>query len=457
MFDKVLIANRGEIAVRVITTLRRLGIASVAVHSDVDADSLHVRLADEAVPIGAAPVSESYLCIDRIIEAALATGAQAVHPGYGLLSENPDFARACTSAGLVFIGPSPESMEMMSSKIRARETVAAAGVPVVPGYTEPVVSGPEAYAMAEAIGYPVAVKAASGGGGKGFRVAHGPDELAAAMVGAAGEGERFFGDATVYLERYLENPRHVEVQIIADTYGTTLHLFERDCSIQRRHQKLIEEAPCPLLTDAQRQRLGDIAVLAAKAANYHSVGTVEGLLAGDDFYFLEMNTRIQVEHPVTELVTGLDLVAEQIRIAAGEPLSFEQSDVRITGHAIECRINAESAAKGFRPGPGRIDRFVAPAGDGVRVDSGVVDGDTVQPYYDPMIAKVIAWGEDRRAATDAMRKALDETVISGIPTLIPFHRALLASTEWENAGTCRELIEDRTWLKSTDSWGDGSE
>ncbi|MEU3013799.1 acetyl-CoA carboxylase biotin carboxylase subunit [Nocardia asteroides] len=457
MFDKVLIANRGEIAVRVITTLRRLGIASVAVHSDVDADSMHVRLADEAVPIGAAPVSESYLRIDRIIEAALATGAQAVHPGYGLLSENPEFARACTSAGLVFIGPSPESMEMMSSKIRARETVSAAGVPVVPGYTEPVVPGPEALATAAAIGYPVAVKAASGGGGKGFRVAHGPDELAAAMEGASGEGERFFGDATVYLERYLENPRHVEVQIIADTHGTTLHLFERDCSIQRRHQKLIEEAPCPLLTDAQRQRLGDIAVRAAKAANYHSVGTVEGLLVGDDFYFLEMNTRIQVEHPVTELVTGLDLVAEQIRIAAGDPLSFEQSDVRITGHAIECRINAESAAKGFRPGPGRIDRFIVPAGDGVRVDSGVVDGDTVQPYYDPMIAKVITWGEDRRAATDAMRRALDETVVSGIPTLIPFHRALLASPEWENAGTCRELIEDRAWLKSTDSWGDKPE
>ncbi|MUL46352.1 acetyl-CoA carboxylase biotin carboxylase subunit [Mycobacterium sp. CBMA293] len=456
MFDKVLVANRGEIAVRVITTLRRLGIASVAVHSDIDAGSMHVRMADEAVPIGAAPVGESYLRIDRIIEAALATGAQAIHPGYGLLSENPEFARACAAAGLVFIGPSPDSMEMMSSKIRARETMAAAGVPVVPGGTEPIRPGRDAIVMAEAIGYPVAVKAASGGGGKGFRVARGPDELADAVEGASGEGERFFGDATVYLERYLDDPRHVEVQIIADIHGNTVHLFERDCSVQRRHQKLVEEAPCPLLTDAQRRDLGKIAVRAARAAGYYSLGTVEGLLVGDSFYFLEMNTRIQVEHPVTELVTGLDLVAEQIRIAAGEPLGFRQSDVRVNGHAIECRVNAESAAKSFRPGPGRIERFVAPVGDGVRVDTGVADGDDVHPYYDPLIAKVIAWGEDRRAATDAMRKALDETVVAGIPSLVPFHRALLASAEWERASTCRELIEDRSWLKSTDAWADGS-
>ncbi|MFD9961865.1 acetyl/propionyl/methylcrotonyl-CoA carboxylase subunit alpha [Amycolatopsis sp. NPDC058986] len=456
MFDKVLVANRGEIAVRVMKTVRRMGIASVAVHSDVDAGSLHVRTADESVLIGAAPVAESYLRIDRIIEAALSTGVQAIHPGYGLLSENPEFARACAAAGLVFIGPSPESMEMMSSKIRARETVSAAGVPVVPGCTEPVHPGPKAFATAEAIGYPVAAKAASGGGGKGFRVAGGPDELAAAVEGAAGEGERFFGDATVYLERYLEDPRHVEVQIIADTHGNVVHLFERDCSVQRRHQKLVEEAPCPLLTDAQRARLGEIAVRAARAANYFSLGTVEGLLVGDDFYFLEMNTRIQVEHPVTELVTGLDLVAEQIRIAAGEPLGFGQSEVRVNGHAIECRINAESAAKGFRPGPGRIERFAAPTGDGVRVDTGVADGDDVHPYYDPMIAKVITWGEDRRAATAAMRRALDATAVAGIPTLIPFHRALLASEEWERAGTCRELVRDRSWLKSTDAWADRS-
>ncbi|WP_227981094.1 acetyl-CoA carboxylase biotin carboxylase subunit [Nocardia spumae] len=455
MFDKVLVANRGEIAVRVITTLRRLGIASVAVHSDADVNSLPVRMADESVPIGAAPVAESYLRIDRIIEAALATGAQAVHPGYGLLSENPEFARACAAAGLVFIGPSPESMEMMSSKIRARETVTAAGVPVVPGCSEPIHPGPKAFATAEAIGYPVAAKAASGGGGKGFRVAHSPDELAAAVEGASAEGARFFGDSTVYLERYLEDPRHVEVQIIADTHGNMVHLFERDCSVQRRHQKLVEEAPCPLLTDDQRARLGEIAVRAARAAGYYSLGTVEGLLVGENFYFLEMNTRIQVEHPVTELVTGLDLVAEQIRIAAGEALSFGQSDVRIRGHAIECRINAESAAKGFRPGPGRIDRFVTPAGEGVRLDTGVADGDSVHPYYDPMIAKLITWGENRRAATDAMRKALDETVVEGIPTLLPFHRALLASAEWERASTCRELVEDRSWLKSTDAWASG--
>ncbi|MFE3170679.1 acetyl/propionyl/methylcrotonyl-CoA carboxylase subunit alpha [Amycolatopsis sp. NPDC059090] len=456
MFGKVLVANRGEIAVRVMKTLRRMGIASVAVHSDVDAGSLHVRTADESVLIGAAPVAESYLRIDRLVEAALSTGAEAIHPGYGLLSENPEFARACAAAGLVFIGPSPESMEMMSSKIRARETVSAAGVPVVPGCTEPVHPGPKAFATAAAIGYPVAAKAASGGGGKGFRVAAGPDELAAAVEGAAGEGERFFGDTTVYLERYLEDPRHVEVQIIGDTHGNVVHLFERDCSVQRRHQKLVEEAPCPLLTDAQRARLGEIAVRAARAADYFSLGTVEGLLVGDDFYFLEMNTRIQVEHPVTELVTGLDLVAEQIRVAAGEPLGFGQSEVRVTGHAIECRINAESAAKGFRPGPGRIERFAAPAGDGMRVDTGVADGDDVHPYYDPLIAKVIAWGEDRRAATAAMRKALDATAVTGIPTLLPFHRALLASEEWERASTCRELVGDRSWLKSTDAWTDRS-
>ncbi|MBN9747889.1 acetyl-CoA carboxylase biotin carboxylase subunit [Amycolatopsis sp. A1MSW2902] len=452
MFGKVLVANRGEIAVRVMKTLRRLGIASVAVHSDVDAGSLHVRTADESVLIGAAPVADSYLRIDRVIEAALSTGAQAIHPGYGLLSENPEFARACAAAGLVFIGPSPESMEMMSSKIRARETVSAAGVPVVPGCAEPVHPGPKAFAIAAAIGYPVAAKAASGGGGKGFRVANGPGELAAAVEGAAGEGQRFFGDGTVYLERYLDNPRHVEVQIIADTHGNAVHLFERDCSVQRRHQKLVEEAPCPLLTEAQRAHLGEVAVRAARAADYFSLGTVEGLLVGDDFYFLEMNTRIQVEHPVTELVTGLDLVEEQLRVAAGEPLGFAQPDVRITGHAIECRINAESAAKNFRPGPGRIDRFVAPSGDGVRVDAGVADGDDVHPYYDPMIAKVITWAEDRRTATAAMRKALDATVVSGIPTLLPFHRALLASGEWERASTCRELVADRSWLKSTDAW-----
>ncbi|MEU9858534.1 acetyl-CoA carboxylase biotin carboxylase subunit [Streptomyces sp. NPDC047974] len=456
MFDKVLVANRGEIAVRVIKTLRRLGIASVAVHSDADAGSLHVRMADESVPIGAAPVAESYLRFDRIIEAALATDAQAIHPGYGLLSENPEFARACAAAGLVFIGPSPESMEMMSSKIQARVTMTEAGVPVVPGGTDPIHPGPEAFATAEAIGYPVAAKAANGGGGKGFRVARGPDELAAAVEGASGEGDRFFGDPTVYLERYLDDPRHVEVQIIADTQGNIVHLFERDCSVQRRHQKLVEEAPCPLLTDAQRARLGEIAVRAARAAGYHSLGTVEGLLVGEDFYFLEMNTRIQVEHPVTELVTGLDLVEEQIRIAAGEPLGFGQADVRVDGHAIECRINAESAAKNFRPAPGRIERFVAPVGDGVRVDTGVADGDTVHPYYDPMIAKVITWGKDRRAATEAMRKALDDIVVTGLPTLIPFHRALLASEEWERASTCRELVGDRAWLKSTDAWADGS-
>ncbi|GAB3681146.1 acetyl-CoA carboxylase biotin carboxylase subunit [Saccharopolyspora tripterygii] len=452
MFEKVLVANRGEIAVRVVRSLRRLGIRSVAVHSDVDAKSMHVREADEAIEIGTAPVADSYLRIDRIIAAARATGTQAIHPGYGLLAENATFARACADAGLTFIGPSPESMDMMASKIRARQTMSAAGIPVVPGTTFPVSAGPEAQATAESIGYPVAVKAASGGGGKGFRVALGPDDLDAAIEGAAGEGARFFADATVYLERYLKDPRHIEIQVVADDHGTVVHLFERDCSIQRRYQKLIEEAPCQSLTDAMRAHLGEIAVTAARAANYSSVGTVEGLLVGEEFYFLEMNTRIQVEHPVTEMVTGIDLVELQLRIAAGERLGFDQSDVRVNGHAIECRINAESAAKGFRPVPGTIDRFVAPEGEGVRVDTGVDDGTVVHPHYDPLIAKLVVWGEDRAEATRRMRTALNRMEVSGLTTLLPFHRALLATDQWREGTTCRELLEDRVWLKSTDRW-----
>ncbi|GAA5108296.1 acetyl-CoA carboxylase biotin carboxylase subunit [Haloechinothrix salitolerans] len=452
MFEKVLVANRGEIAVRVMRSLRRLGVQSVAVHSDVDASSMHVRQADEAVEIGSAPVADSYLRIDRIIEAAISTGAQAIHPGYGLLAENAGFARACAAAGLVFVGPSPESMDMMASKIRARQTMAASGIPVVPGTTSPVVAGADAHAAAAEIGFPVAVKAASGGGGKGFRVAFSPDDLDEAVEGAAGEGARFFSDDTVYLERYLEDPRHVEIQVVADNYGNVVHLYERDCSIQRRHQKLIEEAPCPALSDDTRARLGEIAIAAARAAQYTSVGTIEGLLVGEEFFFLEMNTRIQVEHPVTEMVTGVDLVELQLRIAAGERLGFAQSDIQVRGHAIECRVNAESAAKGFRPAPGTVAFFVSPKGDGIRVDAGVEDGDVVQPYYDPMIAKVIVWGDSRADATEKMRTALERMEINGITTLLPFHRALLASDEWREGSTCRELLENRGWLKSTDEW-----
>ena len=449
MFRKVLVANRGEIAVRVINGLRELGISSVAVHSDVDAEALHVQLADESVEIGGAPVADSYLRIDRIVEAALATGAEAVHPGYGLLSENPLFVEACEEAGLVFIGPSAASMRAMGSKIAARRLMREAGVPIVPGSTEPVPDVDGALAVAADVGYPVVVKASGAGGGKGMRVARSAGEIAAAFAGASGEGDRFFGDPVVYIERYLEAPRHVEVQILADGHGTVIHLFERDCSIQRRHQKLIEESPAPTLDDTARKAIGRIAVDAARAVGYRSAGTVEGLFVDGEFYFLEMNTRIQVEHPVTELVTGIDIVAEQVRIASGARLSITQSDVQIRGHAIECRINAEDASRNFLPQPGRVERYIEPTGPHIRVDSGVREGDTVSPFYDPLLAKLIVWGRDRREATERMLAALTEYTIDGLPTLLPFHRALLASAEWDAADACVELLSDRQWLRET--------
>ncbi|WP_456695124.1 acetyl-CoA carboxylase biotin carboxylase subunit [Aeromicrobium sp. P5_D10] len=448
MFTRILVANRGEIAVRVMRTLRELGIESVAVHSDVEADALHVKAADHAVAIGEAPVAESYLRIDAVIEAALSSGAQAIHPGYGLLSENPDFVDACEAAGLVFIGPSAASMRAMGSKIAARNTMSAAGVPVVPGSLDAITSLEQATAMAADIGYPIAVKASGAGGGKGFRVAASPDQLEAAIEGASGEGQRFFGDATVYLERYLEDPRHVEVQVLADSQGSVVHLFERDCSIQRRHQKLIEESPAPQVTPELRERIGAIAIEAARAVGYRSAGTVEGLLVGDEFFFLEMNTRIQVEHCVTEMVTGVDIVAEQVRIAAGEPLSFAQDDLVINGHAIECRINAENAAKRFLPNPGTIEEYVEPTGEHVRVDSGVTAGTKVLPYYDPMLAKLVVWGHDRESATQAMLAALDAYTVTGIATLLPFHRALLATDQWAKAETCRDILDDPARLKA---------
>lgn len=451
MFDTVLVANRGEIAVRVCRTLAELGIRSVVVHSDVEADAVHVRAADVAVGIGSGPVRESYLRIDAIIDAALATGAQAIHPGYGLLSENPAFVRAVEAAGLVFIGPSAAAMECMGSKTAAREIMSAAGVPIVPGTTEEVATLDRAAELAVQIGYPVAVKASGGGGGKGFRVAHTPDDLAAAFDGARGEGERFFGDGAVYLERYLENPRHVEVQILADTYGHTVHLFERDCSIQRRHQKLIEESPAPAVGPELRERIGAIAVQAAKAVGYSSAGTVEGLLVGDEYFFLEMNTRIQVEHPVTEMVTGIDLVAEQIRVAAGEPLRFAQNEIQLSGHAIECRINAEDAAKGFIPQPGRVSGYREPVGEHIRVDSGVDENSVVERYYDPLMAKLVVWGTDRRTATQRMINALNEFQLDGVATLLPFHRALLDTRQWADGETCHDLVGDRQWLKTIGS------
>jgi len=447
MFEKVLVANRGEIAVRVIRALDELGIASVAVYSEADREALHVRRAAEAYLLGPGPASESYLKVDKLLEVIEASGAEAVHPGYGFLAENAAFARRLEEAGVTFIGPPAAAVEAMGSKTRARELMQAAGVPIVPGTTEPVEDLEAAARAADGIGYPIAVKAAGGGGGKGFRVALEPDRLEEAFEGAAREGEKFFSDATVYLERYLPDPRHVEVQVLADAHGGIVHLGERDCSIQRRHQKLIEESPAPMVDDALRARIGEIAVEAARAVGYRSAGTVEGLLQDGEYFFLEMNTRVQVEHCVTEEVTGIDIVREQIRIAAGEPLSFVQEDVRWHGHAIECRVNAEDAAKNFAPAPGTVTAYFEPAGPGVRVDSGVLAGSEITPLYDPMVAKLIVWDADRELATRRMLRALDEFRIEGVRTLIPFHKAIMASEQWAAAETCRDLIEDRAWLK----------
>ncbi|MFC7447155.1 acetyl-CoA carboxylase biotin carboxylase subunit [Rhodococcus daqingensis] len=447
VFTSILVANRGEIAVRIFRTLRAMGIESVAVHSDVEADAPHVRAADRAVEIGGGPVNESYLKIDEIIRAALETGVQAIHPGYGLLSENSDFARAVEAAGLTFIGPSADAMDRMGSKVAARQTMSAAGVPVVPGSPDAVFTVTQAAEVAAEIGYPVAVKASGGGGGKGFRIARNPDEIGAAFEGASGEGERFFADPVVYLERYLENPRHVEVQVLADGCGNVIHLGERDCSVQRRHQKLIEESPAPAVTPQLREHIGAIAVQAARAVGYRSAGTVEGLLVDGDFYFLEMNTRIQVEHGVTEMVTGIDLIEEQVRIAAGEPLRHTQESVSLSGHAIECRINVEDAAKGFVPRPGAIGTYREPVGEHIRVDSGVTEGSEVHRFYDPMVAKVLVWGSDREEATKRMVAALDDFEIGPVVTLIPFHRALLHTLQWQRGETCADLVADRAWLK----------
>jgi acetyl-CoA/propionyl-CoA carboxylase biotin carboxyl carrier protein len=452
MFSKILIANRGEIAVRIIRALDELGVASVAVYSDLDREAPHVARAGEAYRLGGPGPAESYLHVERILDAARRSGAEAIHPGYGFLAENAAFARACEEAEIVFVGPPASAIDAMGSKTRARELMQAAGVPIVPGTVRPVADLAAAEPIAEEIGYPVAVKAAGGGGGKGFRVALSPGELQAAFEGAAREGERFFSDATVYLERYLPDPRHVEVQILADGHGTTIHLGERDCSIQRRHQKLIEESPAPewIVDAALRERIGSIAVEAARAVDYRGAGTVEGLLDGEtkEYYFLEMNTRVQVEHCVTEMTTGIDIVKEGIRVAAGEPLSVAQDDVVLRGHAIECRINAEDAAKRFAPAPGRIGAYVEPSGPGVRVDSGVRAGSEISPMYDPMVAKLIVWDADRAQATARMRRALAEFQIEGLKTLIPFHRALLATEQWARGETCRDLLEDADWLKT---------
>ncbi|MBA3436363.1 MAG: acetyl-CoA carboxylase biotin carboxylase subunit [Thermoleophilaceae bacterium] len=447
MFSKVLVANRGEIAIRVMRTLEELGVGTVAVYSEPDRDAPHARRADEAYLLGPGPAAESYLKVDKILQVVKESGAEAVHPGYGFLAENAAFARSCEEAGVTWIGPPADAIDAMGSKTRARELMKAAGVPIVPGTTDPVETVEDARRIiGESIGYPVAIKAAGGGGGKGFRVAESEDKLEDAFEGAAREGEKFFSDATVYIERYLPDPRHVEVQVLADAHGNVVHLFERDCSVQRRHQKLIEESPAPAVDPDLRERIGKIGTDAAKAVGYRSAGTIEGLLADGEYFFLEMNTRVQVEHCVTEMVTGVDIVREQIRVAAGEELSFTQDDVVIRGHAIECRINAEDASKRFAPAPGQITTYREPSGPGVRVDSGAAAGYAVLPLYDPMIAKLIVWDTDREASTRRMLRALSEFDIGGLRTLLPFHTALMATEQWANGETCRDLVEDGDWL-----------
>jgi acetyl-CoA carboxylase biotin carboxylase subunit len=431
MFKKVLIANRGEIAVRVLRALREMGIRSVAVYSDVDRNSLHVRKADEAYPIGPAPASQSYLNIARILEVARRSGAEAIHPGYGFLSENPGFARACQSAGIKFIGPPPEAMEMMGSKTGARRAMEQAGIPAVPGSLRGLASLAEAEELAERIGYPVMLKAAAGGGGKGMRRIAARAELKSAFDGARSEARRAFGDDEVYLEKYLVAPRHIEMQVLADEHGHCVWLGERECSVQRRHQKVLEEAPSAFVDPAMRRHLGELAVRVAQAAGYANAGTVEFLCdAEKNFYFLEMNTRLQVEHPVTEFVTGLDLVHLQLRIAAGEPLPFRQQDVTIRGHAIECRIYAEDPDNNYYPSPGKITLLVTTSGPGVRRDSGVFEGWTVPIDYDPLLAKLIVYGADRQQAVGRMLRVMSEHFIGGIKTNLPLFRRILRDPDF---------------------------
>lgn len=434
MFRKVLVANRGEIAVRVIRALREIGIGSVAVYSDVDRAALHVRMADEAVHIGPAPSAESYLRGDRILDAARATGAQAIHPGYGFLSENAEFAQACEDAGIVFIGPPSSAIRVMGLKTAARQAVKAAGVPVVPGTDEPVESLEDAQSVAAAIGYPVMLKAAAGGGGKGMRRVDSERDLESAFRDASSEAERAFKSGAVYLEKLIERPRHIEIQVIGDHHGNLIHLGERECSVQRRNQKVIEECPSPLVAahPEMRHAMGSTAVLAAKAAGYWNAGTVEFLVDEQrNFYFLEMNTRLQVEHPVTELVTGLDLVHWQLRIAAGQPLPFKQDDIAWRGWAMECRICAEDPDNQFLPSPGLIRHLDRPAGPGVRLDSGVYPGWNVPLEYDPLLAKLVAWGETRADAIARMRRALSEYFVQGIKTNISFFRSILEDPVFE--------------------------
>ncbi len=441
MIHKVVIANRGEIALRILRACKELGIKTVAVHSDVDSEALHVKLADQSVCIGPAPSADSYLNMKAIISAAEVTDADAIHPGYGFLSENAEFAEICQNCGLIFIGPTADNMRLMGDKISARQTVTKAGVPILPGTKDGVPNSEEAVLIANDIGYPVIIKATAGGGGRGMKIVHSAAALPNAYAAARSEAKAGFGNPEVYIEKYCQRPRHVEIQIMADKHGNVIHLGERDCSIQRRHQKLLEEAPCSILPDDVRQKMCACAVAAAEAVNYSSVGTVEFLLdANNDFFFMEMNTRVQVEHPVTEMITGVDIVKEQILCAAGEPLRYRQEDIVFRGHAIECRINAEDPEK-FTPCPGLIDGYHTPGGLGVRVDSAVYDQYKVLPNYDSMIAKLIVHADSREEAIKRMNRALDEYIIEGIKTTIPFHQRIMNNKEFIEGDVDTSFLE----------------
>jgi len=430
MFNKILIANRGEIAVRIIRTCREMGIETVAVYSEVDKEALHVMLADQAVCIGSARSKDSYLNIQNIITATVLTGATAIHPGFGFLSENSSFARMCEDCNITFIGPKADTIDLLGNKSTARETMKKASVPVIPGSDGDVSSIEEALVVAEKIGYPVMIKACSGGGGKGMRAVHRPEDLEKAYNSAKAESKAGFGDDTLYMEKLIINPKHIEFQILADSQGNVVHLGERDCSVQRRNQKLMEESPSPVMTEELRKKMGNAAVKAAKASGYCNAGTIEFLLDKDgNYYFMEMNTRIQVEHPITEMVTGIDMVSQQIKIAAGEELSYIQEDIKFQGHAIECRINAEDPKRGFIPSPGRVDNLLLPGGYGIRVDTAIYPGYTIPPHYDSMLAKIIAYGSSREEALKRMRRALVEMVIDGISTNAEFQYELLEQSE----------------------------
>ena len=450
MFKKVLIANRGEIALRIIRACKELGIPTVAVHSEADTDSLHVSFADEAVCIGPAPSNESYLDPRRIISAAEITGADAIHPGYGFLAENADFADMCENSGIKFIGPSAQVIRDMGNKSRAKEMMIKAGVPVVPGSEGVVESLEQGLAIAEEIGYPIILKAVSGGGGRGMRIIRAKEDFETNFQMAQAEARGAFGDPSMYIEKYIENPRHIEIQILADEHGNVVHLGERECSIQRRHQKLLEEAPSIAIDPELRQRMGSVAAKGAKGVGYFSAGTIEFLLDDDhNFYFMEMNTRIQVEHPVTEIVANLDLVKEQIRIAAGEKLGVSQKDIEIKGHAIECRINAEDWEKNFMPNPGKVEVFHLPGGPGIRIDSHVYQQYQIPPFYDSLIAKLIAYGRDREEALARMNRALDEFFIEGVKTTIPFHKKLINHPDFVSGKFDTGFLDRVDLLKET--------